>query len=47
MQNGDLLPLVWLYDRNGKVVGRNQQAGGKPVAEDLLATLEKKLGEKR
>jgi len=46
-QNGDLLPLVWLYDRNGKVVARNQQAGGKPSAEDLLGTLEQKLGEKR
>jgi hypothetical protein len=46
-QNGDLLPLVWLYDRNGTVVGRNQQAGGKPAAADLLATLEQKLGEKR
>ena len=47
VQNGSLLPLVWLYDRNGKLLGQNQASGGKPAAEDLLATLEKKLGEKR
>ncbi len=46
-QNGDLLPLVFLYDRSGNLVARNQPAGGKPTAEDVLATLEKKLGEKR
>jgi hypothetical protein len=46
-QNGDLLPLVFLYDRNGKLLARNQQAGGKPSAEDVLAMLEKKLGEKK
>jgi hypothetical protein len=46
-QNGELLPLVYLYDRNGKMVTRCQGAGGKPTAEDVLAVLEKKLGEKK
>src|SRR5262245_65692181 len=46
-QNGELLPLVYLYDRNGKMVTRNQGAGGKPSAEDVLAVLEQKLGQKK
>jgi hypothetical protein len=45
-QNGELLPLVYVFDKNGKMVTRNAGAGGKPSAEDVLATLEKKLGEK-
>jgi hypothetical protein len=46
-QGGETLPLVFLYDRAGKLVARNQPDGGKPSAEDVLATLEKKLGEKK
>ncbi|HEV8112970.1 MAG TPA: thioredoxin-like domain-containing protein [Planctomycetota bacterium] len=46
-QNGDLLPLVYVYDRTGKLVTRNAANGGKPSASDVLATLEKKLGEKK
>jgi hypothetical protein len=46
-QNGELLPLVYLYDKNGKLVTRNAGSGGKPSAEDVLAVLEKKLGEKK
>jgi hypothetical protein len=46
-QNGDLLPLVYVYDRAGKLVTRNQPNGGNPSATDVLATLEKKLGEKK
>ena len=47
VQNGDLLPLVWLYDRTGKLIGRNVGSGGKPSAEDVLVTLEQKLAAKR
>jgi len=46
-QGGETLPLVYLYDRSGKLVARNQPNGGKPSGEDVLAMLEKKLGEKR
>jgi hypothetical protein len=45
-QNGDLLPLVYLYDKSGNLVSRNQPNGGSPSAADILAVLEKKLGEK-
>lgn len=47
VQGGELLPLVFLYDRDGKLVARNQPNGGKPSAEDVLAVLETKLGAKK
>ena len=47
VQGGELLPLVFLYDRDGKLLARNQPNGGKPSAEDVLAMLETKLGAKK
>jgi hypothetical protein len=47
VQGGELLPLVFLYDRDGKLLARNQPNGGKPSAEDVLAVLETKLGAKK
>jgi hypothetical protein len=47
VQGGELLPLVFLYDHDGKLVARNQPNGGKPSAEDVLAVLETKLGGKK
>jgi hypothetical protein len=42
-QQGQLLPLVYLYDRNGKLIAQNHPNGGKPSAADILGVLEKKL----
>jgi hypothetical protein len=42
-QSGELLPLVFVYDKNGKLVTKNHPNGGKPAAKDVLATLEQKL----
>ncbi len=47
VQGGELLPLVFLYDKDGKLLARNQPNGGKPSAEDVLAVLETKLGAKK
>ena len=42
-QSGELLPLVFVFDKNGKVVAKNDPRGGKPAAADVLVMLEKKL----
>ncbi|MFN0009016.1 MAG: TlpA family protein disulfide reductase [Planctomycetota bacterium] len=46
VQNGDLLPLVYLFDRDGKLLLKNQGRGGAPTGEDVLAALEKELTKK-
>ena len=46
-QTGQLLPLVYLYDKSGKLVANNHPDGGSPSASDVLAMLEKKLAEAR
>ena len=46
-QTGELLPLVYLYDRAGNMVARNSPNGGQPSATDILALLESKLAEAR
>ncbi len=46
-QSGELLPLVYLYDRSGALITRNGSNGGKPSATDVLAVLEAKLAEAR
>jgi hypothetical protein len=42
-QGGQLLPLVFLYDRDGKLVAKNHPSGGSPSAADILAEAEKRL----
>lgn len=46
-QTGELLPLVYLYDRTGNMVARNSPNGGQPSAADVLAVLEAKLQDSR
>ena len=46
-QSGELLPLVYLYDKAGNLLAQNGPSGGRPSAEDILAVLEAKLGEAR
>jgi hypothetical protein len=46
-QSGELLPLVFVYDKSGKLVTKNHPNGGKPAAKDVLATLEKTLATSR
>lgn len=46
-QTGELLPLVYLFDRAGNLVTRNHPSDGSPSASDVLAVLETKLNEER
>lgn len=46
-QSGQLLPLVYLYDKAGNLLAQNSPSGGRPSAEDILSVLEAKLGEAR
>jgi hypothetical protein len=46
-RSGQLLPLVYLYDRAGTLISQNHPNGGSPGARDVLATLEAKLAETR
>ncbi len=45
--SGQLLPLVFLYDRTGKLVAQNDPNGGSPSATDILAVVEKTIAAKR
>jgi hypothetical protein len=38
---------VFLYDRNGKLLVRNDPNGGKPSAADILGVVEKTIAAKR
>jgi len=43
--DGDLLPLVYVFDRSGNLIERNHPNGGSPTALDVLTDLEKRLKE--
>jgi hypothetical protein len=42
-QTGQLLPLVYLYDKSGNRIANNHPNGASPSATDILALLETKL----